>query len=192
MRANKKKLENLILYILQNYNNSNLTETKLQKLLYFCDFNHYYKTSQHPVTGYTYRKNHHGPTIMDLPKILEEMENNGIIKIIEGVNYYGNAQRTFSLITSEIKSEKEFEPEELLTIKEVNEAYVNLKPYELRSLSHLDFPYSATPKLNNVIDYDLVQYRADYDEELDADEEATTLFSSKPFTTLLDSLKTRL
>ena len=40
-RASKKRLKNLILYILQKYNNNKLTETKLQKLLYFCDFGYY-------------------------------------------------------------------------------------------------------------------------------------------------------
>ena len=56
----KTKLEQAILFFLWHANNAHLGKTKLMKLLYFADFDHYeqYEAS---ITGARYRKLDHGP-----------------------------------------------------------------------------------------------------------------------------------
>ena len=190
MRANKAKLKKLILYILQDYNNTYLTPTKLQKLLYFCDFDNFY-VNESPITGFAYTKNYYGPTILDLDTVLAEMEKEGTIRTVPGTNYYGSPQTNFSVTTTSENLEEEFGPEELLTIKEVNEKYKQLTPSEIKQLSHLDFPYLATKGKGDTIDYELVKYR-DEDEEEEVDEETAKLFASKEFTELLGKVDAKL
>ena len=56
----EEKLQQTILYFLEHINNVHLGRTKLMKLLYFVDFNHF-ETHGKSVTGATYRKLPHGP-----------------------------------------------------------------------------------------------------------------------------------
>ena len=177
MRRNKNKLKNLIVYILSEYNNSNLTETKLQKLLYFCDFE-CYEISGKSITGFKYKKNHYGPTIIDLGDYLKELKEEGYIEIIEGETSYGSPKKTFALKKSIGDFRKVFSDLELKTIDDVNNAYVGLKPTEISKLSHSDFPYLATND-RKYIDYNLVKYRDT--EEANQSKEDYSVFSSGEF-----------
>ena len=186
MKDDAKKLQQLILYILQRYNNEKLTETKLQKLLYYCDFNHF-ALEKKPITGFIYRKNKFGPTIMELPKILKEMEDKGLIKLLRQTNYYGTYQTRFSIEDSNIVPEESFTESERLIITNVNEAYKQLTPREISRLSHADFPYAATKNIGDKIKYSLVNFREEIgdDTELE-DEETTNFFLSTNFSSLME------
>lgn len=190
MNANKDRLKKLILYIIQNYNNTHLTKTKLQKLLYFCDFDNFYENDA-SITGFAYTKNHHGPMILDLDAILSEMEKEGLIKTVSGLNYYGSPQTNFAVTSTNEGLNEEFNAEELLTIKEVNEKYSKLSSTQIRQLSHLDFPYLATAAKGDIIYYELVKYRDD-DEEDEPDKEAARLFASEEFSSLLTRVDAKL
>jgi len=191
-RASKKRLKNLILYILQKYNNNKLTETKLQKLLYFCDFG-YYQESGDSITGYQYRKNLFGPTIIDLPLVLEELEEEGLIHILKGSNYFGSPQKIFSIADPEILAEKGFSEAELLTIDRINGAYKELTPREATNISHADFPYLATEEMGQIVDYELTHYREGPGEDLDIeDAEAKKYFSFPSFTKLMEKVDRKL
>lgn len=172
MIQNGKKLKELILYIFNNYNNSNLTETKLQKLLYYCDFNYYQKYGQ-PITGFSYSKNTHGPTIKVLPKILQELEKEGYIKRLKKQNYYGAPQTNFVALKM---IEPSFNDSEKLIIDNVNGSYSGLNSREISTLSHKDPPYIVTEDQKE-IDYDSVVYRSygEVDEKCN-DEEAQKYF----------------
>ena len=191
MRANKAKLKKLILYIIQEHNNKLLTPTKLQKLLYFCDFDNFYINNS-SITGFTYTKKHYGPMILDLSAVLQEMKTEGTIKTVLGTNYFGNPQTNFSATATIENLEEEFESAELLTIKEVNEKYKQLTPSEIKQLSHLDFPYLATKQKGETIDYELVKYRDDGNEDDEIDEATAQLFKSKEFSSLLEKIETKL
>ncbi len=182
MRKNENKLKNLIVYILSEYNNSNLTKTKLQKLLYFCDFE-YYETEGKSITGFKYRKNHYGPTIAELDEYLKELEKDGYIEIIEGNNFFGSPQTTFGIKKRISDYSKIFSDSELKVINEVNNAYAALKPNEISRLSHGDFPYKATNYLD-IIEYSLVRYRNHGEDILDREDYRK--FSSKEFSEVIN------
>jgi len=192
MRPSKKKLKSLILYIFQRYNNQKLTETKLQKLLYFCDFGYFQETGR-SITGFQYRKNRFGPTIITLPRILEEMKKEEFINILKGSNYFGSPQKTFSLANPEILPEGDFSKSELLVIDRINEAYEKLTPREITSISHVDFPYLATKKMGQIIKYKLAHYREEPGEDLDLeDKEARDYFTSSSFSSLMNRVNQKL
>lgn len=192
MKTDQKKLRSLILYILQNYNNRHLTETKLQKLLYFSDFG-YYQEYGKSLTYAVYHKNHFGPTIYDLPKLLMELEGEGLIKILSSNNYYGTPQRTFGISKADISPEADFDNSELSLVDKVNNSYKDLTPREISTISHSDFPYVATKNMGDVIDYKLTAYRdegGESQEELDT--EGAAYFASKTFSDLMEKVDNRL
>src|SRR5680860_1056365 len=121
------------------------------------------------------------------------MEEEGTIRTVPGTNYYGNPQTNFSVTTTSEDLEEEFESEELLTIKEVNEKYKQLAPSQIKQLSHLDFPYLATKKKGDAIDYKLVKYRDDGgDDDEEMDEDTAKLFGSEEFSLLLEKIEAKL
>lgn len=193
MRQNKKKLKDLILYVIQHYNNQKLTETKLQKILYFCDFNYYSEVGR-SITGSSYRKNRFGPTIMNLPEILDELKKEGLINILKGSNYYGSPQTIFSLANSDIDTSSSFSESEKLVIQGVNESYKNLNPSEISKLSHADFPFVATRAVGSVINYELVYYREGPEERIDLEDDIETkeYFTSSKFATLIAKVDNKL
>ena len=192
MRLKKIKLQNLVLYILRKYNNQKLTETKLQKLLYFCDFG-YFQENGISITGATYRKNLFGPTIINLPQILAQLKKEGFINILKGSNYFGSPQKTFTLATAKMSPEECFSKSELLTIDRINEAYKELTPTETTKISHADFPYLATKEMGQEIKYKLTNYREEPGENLELeDEEAVRYFTSSPFSDLVKGVEKKL
>jgi uncharacterized phage-associated protein len=153
----KVRPEELITYILANFNNEHLTETKLNKLLYFCDFD-YYEKYQSPITTSIYVRNNYGPTVKDLKDILDRMIEKGLIKEVKETNYFGSPQTRYSIISDKIKFS--FTEEEIQVIKDVNEKYRELKPTELSSISHFDPPFLST-RLGGTINYKHVLFRDD-------------------------------
>ena len=75
----EEKLQQVILYFLEHINNVHLGRTKLMKLLYFVDFDHY-EAHGVPVTGATYRKLPHGPYPDKVEKLIQMMEKRGLEK----------------------------------------------------------------------------------------------------------------
>jgi len=70
----RKKLENLILYICAS-EDAKLGRTKLNKLLYFCDFLHYQKTGK-DITGADYMAIQEGPVPRQMLPTLERLYEN--------------------------------------------------------------------------------------------------------------------
>ena len=68
----EEKLQQVILYFLEHINNVHLGRTKLMKLLYFVDFDHY-EAHGVSVTGAAYRKLPHGPYPDKVEKLIAKM-----------------------------------------------------------------------------------------------------------------------
>src|SRR5207253_6659550 len=76
------KLQQVILYFLERINNVHLGRTKLMKLLYFVDFDHYEKYGE-PVTGAVYRKFPHGPYPKKVEKLIPAMERADLVREVK-------------------------------------------------------------------------------------------------------------
>src|SRR5437879_12155223 len=76
-KFSEEKLQQVILYFLEHINNVHLGRTKLMKLLYFVDFDHYEAHGQF-ITGATYRKLPHGPYPDKIERVIGQMEKAGM------------------------------------------------------------------------------------------------------------------
>ena len=152
-KVNKKKFMNIIIYFCKHTNK--LSQTKLWKLLYFLDFDFYYKNHK-SITNDIYRKLEHGPAPKSGLEIIGEMILNGIIDIEPKRNYFryydkyiANKEYDLSLFSDEEKKE----------IEEIAIKYKDYNAQQMENSSHEDEPWKCTKKLYSDIDYNLVLYR---------------------------------
>lgn len=170
-----KKVEELILYILTHYNNDKLTQTKLHKILYYCDFDHYEKFKK-PITEGTYMNNNYGPTLDELKLVLDSLERGGKVKRVLETNQFGEKQTRYLVTSDELVFN--FEEPTLGIIKDVNERYKELKPTELSALSHFDAPYLISD-YGEKLSYKNVLFRDDQFEVSDDERKAWQGFLTK-------------
>ncbi len=97
IRVEKKNLDifkQVLLYVLNKVGGKpNVGEAVLHKLLYFIDFDYYEKFEEN-LMGATYIKNHHGPTSVELGKILEEMQKDREIEVVNS-QYFKYTQKKY-------------------------------------------------------------------------------------------------
>lgn len=150
-----------MLLIISNYNNEHLTKTKLQKLLYFCDFECYRLTGQ-SITDSKYVKNHYGPMIGQLDEILATLNEEGCLEIRQVQHKHGTGYRTkfFSQVDDLDAIKQNLTDLEQSIIQTQNRRFEDYTTEQIKEFSHHDFPYLATEK-KEIIDYELVHYRDD-------------------------------
>lgn len=97
IRVEGKKLDKfkqVLLYVLNKVGaKPNVGEAALHKLLYFVDFDYYEKFEEN-LMGATYIKNHHGPTSVELGKILDEMQKDEEIEVVSS-QYFKYTQKKY-------------------------------------------------------------------------------------------------
>lgn len=168
MRKQKtlEKFKELLIYIVKNFNdNETLTETKLWKLLYFCDAD-FFEKHKKTITGIDYYKNIYGATpdkkVIDkvLPKIKE------YVKIEKLKKPDGRTIRLY-------KPHKDYHykflsANEIVETRETCEKYYRLPVSSVTALAHKDPPYLGA-KMKEKVDFNFVNYREDEDvEEIDS------------------------
>jgi len=149
------KFKQVLLYMLERCaGKPNIGETVLYKLLYFVDFN-YYETYEEQLTGAKYIKNKYGPTPVEFVKIIDQMKNDGEIKVIKDKYYDYPQKRYIPLAKANLLKLKASEKE---IIDKVLIAHSDKSDTEISNYSHEDLPWKAT-KDKELIDYELVFYR---------------------------------
>jgi DNA-binding XRE family transcriptional regulator len=152
---NMKKFKEVFLYVLNRIGaKPNVGEGVLCKLMYFIDFD-FYERYEKQLMGAVYIKNHHGPTPVGFPKILEEMENKGeIVQVVKKLYSYQQKkylplrEPDLSLITA---AEKKHIDWVLARLSDKNAK-------EMEEYSHRDVPWISAED-QSVIDYETVFYR---------------------------------
>ena len=153
---NKKKYENVVLYLCQKLGGEIHGKKKLAKLLYFADFDLYEK-SQKIFTGDVYRALPMGPVPSALEDIVEDMSEKGMInvkKIEEREGYIATE-------IYECKSGADmsiFNEDEKKMLDRIVVKYGHLNGKQLENLSHAEAPYIGT-ELRKEIPYELAFYR---------------------------------
>ncbi len=83
VKYNREKLEELILYIAARYEgDSNFGTTRLTKVLFWSDFEHFRETGE-AIAGGTYIKLQQGPMLNGLQDFLKGMEGHGLLRVEE-------------------------------------------------------------------------------------------------------------
>jgi len=152
---NMKKFTEVFLYVLNRIGaKPNVGEGVLCKLMYFIDFD-FYERYEKQLMGAVYIKNHHGPTPLGFPKILEDMEKKGeIVRVVKKLYNYQQKkylplrESDLSLITAEEKKHIDWV---LARLSDKNAR-------EMEEYSHRDIPWISAED-QSAIDYETVFYR---------------------------------
>lgn len=152
------------------HNTPNLGKVKLNKLLYFLDFDHYEKYGD-PVTNDIYINQDLGPVPQHIDSVLSDMTARNLIlvqrePVIDFTRY--------SIIPLIEFNPDVFKPSEMAMLYEINEKWGKLTAKEIVSASHGEAPWIATSK-GEVIPYELAYYRGKFE---DASEESELVDSN--------------
>lgn len=140
------KLESIIKYIAENYNN--LYKVKLMKLLWYIDFI-YYKQKQKSMTGLVYLHENLGA----LPIGNEEILKLKSLKVIEEEKLYGEeAQTCYHILPNEKFKTKNLTKEEKEIIDKVLNKFKDYTSKKLVDYMHKEEAYKQTVA-NQVIEY---------------------------------------
>jgi uncharacterized phage-associated protein len=158
-KLDREKLKQAALLFIHIANNGMLGKTKLFKLLYYADFDHFERTGV-PITGETYIRLDYGPFPEHGELILTQLEDEEAIKI-ETVTVGNYLKFTYqALIDVDISI---FTADEIKTLIDVAVKWARHNATEMVAATHGEAPWIATaPK--EPISYSLAYYRNKFGE----------------------------
>lgn len=160
MAQNYEKYKQMILAFLRQVKSGNdcITKTKLAKLLYLADFSWFYDKLE-SMSGMQYRKNHYGPVPDMYFRALDELEENGVIKI----NRTADGPILISENTAMPKNDLDkISAKELNMIAKIAAKWKNKRTNEIVAFTHNQLPYKICEE-NEIIPYELItQENPDY------------------------------
>ncbi len=156
-----------ILFFCDRIRNGTLGRTKLAKLLYYLDFDHYEKQGE-SVTGAEYLHWARGPYPKQLRTELRNLVGASIEEEVEQVGPYH--QYSYRLRRGHVPDLGVFSKEELVTIYEVSEKWERQTAAEMVAATHGEAPWIATGH-NETIPYEYAYYRRRYDTMEDSEDE---------------------
>lgn len=131
--ANDRKLEELVLYLaVHSEGDSAFSDTKLNKLLFYCDFLAYAGLGR-PITGHRYQKLPFGPAPVALLPVLSRMEERGDCARAERT-YFGRKQKRVEALREADLSV--FTSAEIHLVDEVLEELRDHNARQVSDLSH--------------------------------------------------------
>ena len=149
---NLEKYVNAILFFLESVHN--LGRTKLYKLLYFLDFDHYEKYGE-PVTGEAYQNKELGPVPVHAEEVINKMEEDGLIDVVpEQVIDFTRHK----FVVKVHHDPKVFLPTEIEMLCEVAEKWAHHTANEIVSATHGEAPWIATAR-DEIMPYPYAYYR---------------------------------
>ena len=149
------KLQQVIVYFLEHINNVHLGRTKLMKLLYFVDFDHY-EAHGRSMTGAVYRKLPHGPYPKDAEKLIKKMLKSGQVREVKA-DHKGFTQHRLITLNAKFDPAK-FSGAELQTLERVAADWADSTVAQIEAATHREAPWAGTTD-GKTIDYEMAEYR---------------------------------
>lgn len=155
MKVDQDKFRELVLYLCEkSQEDKKFGATKLNKLLYFCDFGAYVKFGT-AITGATYFRLENGPAPRCLIPVRREMEEQGLLRLDSIKLSNDRVQvRAVNLRAPKMSS---FRLEEIEYIDQVHANLRDLDAEDTSNLSHMDVAWIVMRQKEN-IPYDLAFY----------------------------------
>lgn len=128
-----RKMEELILYLasLSEFD-PHFGATKLNKLLFFCDFTAYSRLGK-SITGYDYQRWDHGPRPSHLDELMTDMHEKKVLATEFRQRFDYPQHRSYALRDADLKL---FTPEEIALIHFIVEKYKNMNARGISEESH--------------------------------------------------------
>ncbi len=156
MPINKKKYEQVILYLCSKLGGEIRGKKKLAKLLYFADFD-FFEKYEKPITGELYKSLPMGPFPTNMEDILKLLKKENKI-VVKNENTGNGYNPTEVYITKNKADLKIFKEEEIKILNRIILKYGHLTGKQLEDLTHSEAPYIGT-KPGKEIAYELSFYR---------------------------------
>jgi hypothetical protein len=158
------KLRELVIYVAErSAGDSRFGMTKLNKILFFSDFEAYLRTGR-SITGAAYQHLDEGPAPHQMLPVLESLKRDSAV-IEKREQTYGGAQRR--IIATREADLSDFSGPEVAVINEVIDRLAPLTNFEARELSHLELAWRLTHDKQE-IPYGTVYLASDPPSEEDA------------------------
>ncbi len=157
MPINRKKYQNVILYLCRKLNGEVRGKKKLAKLLYFADFDNYEKY-QKSITGDIYKAYPKGPLPTALNEVISSMAKTKVLKV-DTVKEWGEEYAPTEVYKNiKAPDSSALSSQEKKILDRVVRRYGNLNGEQLAELSHAEAPYAAADKYQEV-PYEFTYYR---------------------------------
>jgi len=149
---NVEKYVNAILFFIENI--QNLGRTKLYKLLYFLDFDHYEKCGE-SITGESYQNKELGPVPVHAEDLIDKMREDGLIDIV--------SEPVIDFIRHKFVAKVHHDPNvfsstEIEMLCQVAEKWAHHTANEIVSATHGEAPWIATAR-DEIMPYPYAYYR---------------------------------
>jgi len=163
---NIERYVNAILFFIENV--QNLGRTKLYKLLYFLDFDHYEKYGE-SVTGESYQNKELGPVPIYAEELINKMKEDGLIDIVSEpvIDFIRH-----KFVAKAHHDQNIFSSTEIEMLREVTEKWAHHTANEIVSATHGEAPWIATAR-DQTIPYPYAYYRNKFAEVDELAQEAT-------------------
>jgi len=157
MPINKKKYEQVIIYLCSKLGGEVRGKKKLAKLLYYSDFD-FFEKFQKSITGDVYNAYPKGPLPATLGEITSAMVKKGLLKV-NSMQVWGEEYAPTEVYKCSTKLDLSiFSKDELKILDRVVRRYGSLNGEQLAELSHAEAPFAATEPYKE-IPYEFTYYR---------------------------------
>jgi uncharacterized phage-associated protein len=157
----REKMQQVVLFFLEKINNRHLGRTKLMKLLYYVDFDHFERFGT-SITGARYRKLPHGPVPDKADKVIAQMEKDGLVASVQ-MDAGPYAQDRLITRGGAFDSSK-FSGGELEILQLVARRWEHATAKQIEAATHREAPWASTED-KKAIDYELAEYRTPLPED---------------------------
>jgi DNA-binding transcriptional regulator YiaG/uncharacterized phage-associated protein len=126
-------------------------KTKLNKLLFYSDFQHF-KTTGFSISGISYRAIDMGPVPNNFQSLFEQVQQQGEVEII--YQFFDNDVVGEQFVSKTNFRKEHFTTEELETLDKVKSRFEEVKTKEIIELSHQEKAWIDNEKNKTIISYD--------------------------------------
>lgn len=138
------KFKNLVIYLIGH--GIQVSKTRLNKLLFYCDFT-YFSDNSVSISGATYIHDHYGPVPSDFELLYTVLRDQNVIDSKPFSDGHGE-----ELVTDEKFDDSYFNEQELVTIEKISNKFKDYNAKKITEYSHKEPAYIDTD-LKKVISY---------------------------------------